>query len=124
MRYSWLVFVASVFMLSISAHEASAQSAPKVTSVEVPPGAKVQINGKTALISGGQGIGGTYTCTCGGGSGSCTLSNTPHGITCSQFPNDTCKGACELITSTGGATGGAAAKSTGTRAPTMAPARQ
>jgi hypothetical protein len=93
--------------------EAFAQNGPNaagVTHVPIPSGATVQIDGKTARLMKGQGVAGTYECQCGySDSGTCTLSNDPHGISCDKGPKDTCKAGCILITTSGEGNGEVAA---------------
>jgi hypothetical protein len=74
-------------MLSISAPEAYAQNPQRTDKLSVPKGAKAQVKGNTARISGGgsggPGLSGTWNCVCDvPGVGTCMVSQLPTGLTC------------------------------------------
>ena len=72
------------FMFSMSVQELSAQAVTE------------------RMMGGGGGITGTFDCSCvGQKGGSCQVSQTPTGITCSNG-NGTCDGTCTLHTTTTG----------------------
>ena len=56
---------------------------------------------------------GTFTCTCSVGTGTCTLITTPDSLYCSVGTTATCKGTCQLTTTTTGIGGAAAIRGAG-----------
>ena len=109
-RYSMAVAtLAFVLFALMPAFEASSQQS-KENEITVPPGAKVQIEGSTAMMSrGGLGIEGGWDCSCEQGkTGTCTMSSDKNSITCLKASGDTCTGACQMTTTTSGLTGGPA----------------
>ena len=97
------------FASMMATHSASAVE----NSVKIPAGAKAEIHGNTAIIrggGGGNGVSGTYNCTCVGGAGACALQQYPNAVMCGPLGDTGCKGSCALITTT---TGAAAAAPTG-----------
>jgi hypothetical protein len=100
----------------------------KGQSMKLPPGAKAEIHGTTAIIhngGGGNGIAGTFDCKCTGeGGGQCMITSSSSGLICSNGPPGAkeCKGACILITSTTGVmgVGPAAAKGPSSGSPASA----
>lgn len=78
-------------------------------SVKLPPNATVKIEGNSALINdgggGGPGESGTFTCGCVAGSGSCKMTRTGNAIVCTNNDGATCKGSCEIQTTTTGVAG-------------------
>jgi hypothetical protein len=93
------VVIVLFFVVLATVHEASAQSAPKVTSIKIPPGAKVQVDGKTARMI-GQGVtGGAWDCSCSSGSGTCLVEQGPTALYCGG-QGSTCKN-CTFISTTG-----------------------
>lgn len=115
--------LALMFLFSSGSLEVFAEQ-----SVKVPPNAKVEIRGTSAIISGGGGGGagetGTFECNCGG-TGSCKLTRGSNAVICTNNSPATCNGSCTLSTSTTGlrpGTAAAKAKSSsgpGAQAPTQ-----
>ena len=97
--------------MSTALHEASAEDAKGAQSIALPPGAKADIHGNSAMISGGggggNGVSGTYDCTCSGGKGTCLISTSGGLLTCSNGPPGakSCTATCQLIVSTPGVMG-------------------
>jgi hypothetical protein len=111
--FSCMFFVAA-------GEEVYAQNPPSVRgaqNVEIPPGATVQIDGKTARLMKNGATGGAWECTCGG-EGSCEVSQGPSSMYCSD-KQGACKGACVFISTTGVSAG--ESKGIGARAPIGAP---
>ena len=99
--------IAALALVSVlTAHKADADQ-----TIKLPPGAKVEIHGSSAMIrngGGGNGIAGTFDCKCTGeGGGQCMITSSSSGLICSNGPPGAkeCKGACILITSTTGVMG-------------------
>lgn len=71
------------------------------TAVQIPAGSTVQkmSNGRLNIRNGAN-IGGTYSCSCSA-SGSCSTVQTEGTLECGKS-GDSCTGACEMTTTTGG----------------------
>jgi hypothetical protein len=110
-RYALGVVAAlSALALGFSVQAQSQATIAHGSSVPIPAGATVTITGRNARMSnnGSLGIGGTYSCQCSRGTGNCTLSQTPHSLSCAVSDPNGCKGDCTMTTTT---TGIAAARS-------------
>jgi len=102
-RVTIIAFAACLFALSAHAAE---------STVKIPAGATVKIDGNSAMISGGGGniVEGNYNCSCSdnGGGGTCTIVRNPSSLGCG-VGTDTCK-KC-IMQTIGGKFGGPAALS-------------
>ena len=80
--------------------------------VRVKPGYQwvKQPNGTVTVArmggGGGPGVGGTWSCDCSGGTGTCTSVVTNGSLSCYHGSTATCTGKCELTVSTTGLTTG------------------
>jgi hypothetical protein len=114
-----IAVLAFVFTLSI-VNAVSAEGSKGAQSIKVPPGAKVQVHGNSAMISGGgggSGVTGTFECVCDKGGGSCSIGVISTTMNCFKGTGDTCSGSCYLYSKTSGNTGPAAAKANGNTGP-------
>lgn len=80
--------------------------AEETSRVNIPKGAKVEIQSSTARMT-NNGVTGTYSCKCSG-QGGCFLSQNGSMLTCGKVSDNSCTGSCAFVTTTNGATPGRA----------------
>jgi hypothetical protein len=92
---------------------AQAQKVSRVTNIKIPPGANVQVDGKTARMISQGATGGSWDCSCTDGSGTCVIQQGPNSLYCGG-QGSTCK-SCTFISTTGasGMSGAARAPAAG-----------
>jgi hypothetical protein len=71
-------------------------------SYKIPPGASVQIQGHSAIINQGGGLGVmSVGCACGdGGKGECAMSQGPTNVVCQKASTNGCTGTCYIMSTT------------------------
>jgi hypothetical protein len=88
-----------IFLMSFASNQVFADQ-----TIKLSPGAKVEIQGNTAIINngGGNGIAGTYNCFCSaGGAGECQMVQYSGAVICQASASGGCTKSCVLSTSTG-----------------------
>ncbi len=98
MRKPVVLTIATTLVVAAAALPTRASAAQ---SINVPRGARVQIQGTTVRMSVG-GITGTYSCSCQNGNGTCKVRQGPHTIICEFGKENACTGDCVINTTTGG----------------------
>jgi hypothetical protein len=101
---------AALVALALTTWAQLAGAAPLSHSVNIPPGAQVKLTGATAMLTGGNGETGTFSCYCKNGKGACALSRGTSSIVCDTASGSgACTGECVISTTTTGVKGAAAA---------------
>src|SRR5689334_5661988 len=104
MRLLVLAIAASSCVFGVTTSE-FALAQQNRSSVPIPPGTSVQINGGKITFTARQSVAGTYVCGCTGpGVGTCTVSQGDGFLYCSKATGDTCPTQCTLSTTSSGAT--------------------
>lgn len=78
----------------------------ETSRMNVPKGAKVEIQGTTARMT-SSGLSGTFNCMCTG-QGGCSFKQSSNVLICEKSAGSSCQGVCNLITSTTSAAPGRA----------------
>jgi hypothetical protein len=96
------------FSLALASALLLASHSVGAEQIAVPRGAKLQIKGNVARISGGgtRSLAGTFSCDCSAGAGKCAVTSYPGGMACGPATGPgACASACTFVSTTTGLSG-------------------
>jgi hypothetical protein len=95
---------AAALIVALGFGTAFAASNHDGTQLSFPSGTKATVQGMQVNTTGGNGISGSFDCSCEG-KGTCTLSTTSTGALCYKGAGASCNGTCKMTTRTNGLSG-------------------
>ncbi|HVZ14174.1 MAG TPA: hypothetical protein VG894_06915 [Bauldia sp.] len=98
------IAVAAVVATTIGLGAAWAAVNHHGTKLTFAPGTKTTVQGMHLNTTGGNGISGSFDCSCQG-KGTCTLTTNSTGALCYKGAGATCNGSCTMTTRTNGLSG-------------------